>query len=444
MPDQPSLPSTMLDESLFILQETRATWNVQLELGADHRLDETRFRQAVLSCCRRHPMARARLTPTPQGETSYRWDFADEVEMDPLRVVECPDAAALYRLRTELYAPPIALDTTPGFRVALARRPGGDLVLLSASHVVADGVGALRLMQTIFRAYRGEPDPPDPLPLEQARDLGSFLAPKTRSEKWSRQMEGLRRVRDALDPPSRIAVLGGSDSDGFGFVFRTLDIGETTTPGLTQRASGTTINDVLVAALHVAVQSWNVKHDVPTDRIGVQMPINVRPADRLWDVVSNLTSMVSVSTEPDDRTDLATATAAVAEQTYDMRRNDRAYGLYDLLRVVKKTPLPVKRAVPKLIHLAGDRFVDTAMLSNLGRIPEPPTLDVEPDSESSELWFSPPCDPTCSVAIGVATVGQRLALVTRYRHEQFNADAAEEFTDLLIAQVAPPTGDRSR
>ncbi|MGB8996756.1 MAG: condensation domain-containing protein [Pseudonocardiaceae bacterium] len=427
----------MLDESLLLLQETRATWNVQFELGTDHHLDEARVRAAVLTCCRRHPMARAHLIPTPHGETSYRWDFADEVEVDPLRIEECRDGAALNRLRTELYTPPIALDTAPGFRVALAHRPGGDLVLLSASHIVADGVGAVRLLQSIVRAYLVEPDPADPLPLAQARDLGSFLAPKTRSEKWARQLEGLRRVREALDPPSRIAVLGGTDGDGFGFVFRTLDIGETTTPGLVQRATGTTINDVLIAALHLTVQSWNAKHGAPTDRIGVQMPINVRPADRLWDVVSNLTSMVSVSTGPDDRADLATATAAVAEQTEEMRRNRRAYGLYDLLRATKKAPLAVKRAVPRLIQLAGDRFIDTAMLSNLGRIPEPPTLAATPGSGLSELWFSPPCDPSCSVSIGVATVGQRLSLVARYRHEQFDAHAAEEFTDLLIAQVAP-------
>jgi NRPS condensation-like uncharacterized protein len=180
----------MLDESLLLLQETRASWNVQFELGTDHRLDEAELRQAVLACCRRHPLARARLVRSPRGETSYRWDFADEVDGDPLRVVDCPDSAALDRLRTELYTPPIALDTAPGFRVVLARRPGGDLVLLSASHILADGVGALRLMQTIVRAYRGEPDPPDPLPLAEARDLGSFLAPKTRSEKWARQLEG--------------------------------------------------------------------------------------------------------------------------------------------------------------------------------------------------------------------------------------------------------------
>lgn len=432
-----SLPLTMLDESLLILQETRAAWNVQFEVGADHRLDADRLRRAVSSCCQRHPMARARLAPADTGESSYKWVITDEVDTDPMRVVDCPDATALEALRTELYTPPIALDASPGFRVALARRPSGDLVLLSASHIVADGVGAVRLMQTIARAYRGEPDPPDPLPLAEARDLGSFLAPDTRGERWDRHLEPLRRLREALEPPSRIAVVGGADRDGFGFVFRAFDIGEAT-PGLVHRAPDTTINDVLVAALHRTVQLWNAHHDTPADRLGVMMPINVRPADRAWDVVSNLTSMVSVSTEPDDRANLASATAAVADQTGEMRRNDRAYGLYDLLDVVGNAPLTVKRAVPRLIHLTGDRFVDTAMLSNLGRLPASPTFGAE---SSSQLWFSPPCDPACSVSVGVATREKRLSLVTRYRHEQFDARAAEEFTDLLISQVAPQDRD---
>jgi NRPS condensation-like uncharacterized protein len=425
----------MLDESLLLLRETRGSWNVQFEVGTDHRLEEDGLRQAVWSCCQRHLMARARLVAAHNGETSYRWDIAAEVDLDPLRVVECPDGAALERLRTELYTPPLDLHTAPGFRVVLARRPGGDLVLLSASHIVADGVGALRLMQTIARTYRGEPDPPDPLPLVEARDLGSFLAPKTRSEKWARWLEGLRRLWEALEPPSRIAVVGGTDRVGFGFVFRALDISETTTPGLVQRPPGSTINDVMVAALHLTVQSWNTRHGLPTGRVGVQIPVNVRPGGRWWEVVSNLTSMISVSTSPDDRTDLPSATVAVAEQTYEMRRNDRAYGLYDLLDATKKAPLRVKRAAPKLIHLTGDRFVDTAMLSNLGRIPSPPTFDAKPEYGPPELWFSPPCDPACSFALGVATSGNRFSVVARYRYEQFDAQAAEEFTDLLIAHV---------
>ncbi|MGH3989282.1 MAG: hypothetical protein ACRDTZ_18525, partial [Pseudonocardiaceae bacterium] len=319
-------------------------------------------------------------------------------------------------------------------------RPGGDLALLSVSHIVADGVGAVRLMQSITRAYLGKPDPPDPLPLAQSRDLGSFLVPKNRSERWARRLEGPRRFREALDAPSRIAVVGGADRDDFGFVFRTLDLGETTTPGLMRRAPGATVNDILVAALHLTVHAWNSKHGAPAGRIGVMMPVNVRPADRLWDVVSNLTSNLTVSTAPDDRVDLATATAAVAGQTYQMRRQDRAYGLHDLLEVIKKVPLPVKRAVSRLSPLTGDRFVDTAMLSNLGRIPDPPTFATGSDSGPPELWFSPPCDRSCSVSIGVATSGQRLALVARYRHDQFDADAAEAFTDLLIAQVTRQHG----
>lgn len=53
----------MLDESLLLLQQTRASWNVQLELAADHHLDQAALRRAVHSCCQRHPLARARLRP---------------------------------------------------------------------------------------------------------------------------------------------------------------------------------------------------------------------------------------------------------------------------------------------------------------------------------------------------------------------------------------------
>jgi NRPS condensation-like uncharacterized protein len=359
--------------------------------------------------------------------------------VDPVQEVDCPDDAALERLRARFYAPEIPLDTTPGLRVLLARRPAGDLVLLNTSHLVADGVGAVRLMQSITRAYRGDPDPPDPLPIDEARDLGASLAPKNRSEKWARYMEGLRRIREALDAPSRIAVVGGKEGDDFGFVCRAFDLGEATTPPLVRRESWATINDVLLAAAHLTVQAWNTEHGAETDRVGILMPVNVRPADRFWDVVSNITSMVTVSTAPEDRADLPTATAAVSAQTDELKRHDRAYGLYDLLDATKKAPIFLKRAAPRVLPHLGDRFVDTLMLSNLGRIPDPPTFLDDPDPAPPELWFSPPCDPACSVAIGIATVGKRINLVTRYRYDQFDADAAARFTDLLIAHL---TGER--
>ncbi|MFN2496330.1 MAG: condensation domain-containing protein [Pseudonocardiaceae bacterium] len=440
-----ALPLTLLDEAILHFQDARSQWNVQFELGTDRHLEEARLRQAVLACCRRHPLARARLAPWKKLDSSYQWEVMDELDLDPVRAANCPDEAALERIRAELYNPPLELDTAPVLRIVLARRPDGDLVLMSVSHLIADGVGAVRLMQTISRVYRGEPDPPDPLPLAQARDLGSFLAPRNRSEKRARHLEGLRRLREALDAPSRIAVVGGDrDGDGYGFVCRSLDIGETTTPALVQRAAGMTINDVLLAALHLTVQAWNTDHEVSTDRVGVLMPVNIRPAERFWEVVSNFTSLVTVSTSPEDRADLATATEAVAEQTKQFRREDRAFGLYDLLDATKKAPVLVKRAIPRMLPYTGDRFMDTVMLSNLGRIPEPPTFAAEPDPPVPELWFSPPCDPACGAAIGVATIGDRLTLVTRYRQDQFDAGAAAEFTDLLISHLTGHRGHAGR
>src|SRR2546421_12991687 len=74
------LPLTMLDESLLFLQETRAAWNVQFEVAADHRVDADRLRQAVRSCCQRHPMARARLATADTGGDSAPGDNARHLQ----------------------------------------------------------------------------------------------------------------------------------------------------------------------------------------------------------------------------------------------------------------------------------------------------------------------------------------------------------------------------
>jgi NRPS condensation-like uncharacterized protein len=82
--------------------------------------------------------------------------------------------------------------------------------------------------------------------------------------------------------------------------------------------------------------------------------------------------------------------------------------------------------------LGGERFIDTAVLSNLGRLAEPPSFgsDVPP-----ELWFSPPCDRACSIGIGVVTVGQSLMVSVRHRTEVFDRSAADAFTDAFVTRL---------
>jgi NRPS condensation-like uncharacterized protein len=82
-----------------------------------------------------------------------------------------------------------------------------------------------------------------------------------------------------------------------------------------------------------------------------------------------------------------------------------------------------------LIPLTRDVVVDTAVLSNLGRLDEVPHLG---DAGAvRELWFSPPGRMPLGASLGAATLDGRLFLTLRHRHAQFDTAAAEEFLALF-------------
>jgi NRPS condensation-like uncharacterized protein len=97
----------------------------------------------------------------------------------------------------------------------------------------------------------------------------------------------------------------------------------------------------------------------------------------------------------------------------------------------------VKRAMPLVIPVVADRLADSAVLSNLGRIPDPPWFDgSDPAAEPSpELWFSPPCSMPIGVGVGVATVGGALHLTVRYGFAQFDRGAANDFAEAFLREL---------
>ncbi|MBJ8343493.1 NAD(P)/FAD-dependent oxidoreductase [Antrihabitans sp. YC2-6] len=126
------------------------------------------------------------------------------------------------------------------------------------------------------------------------------------------------------------------------------------------------------------------------------------------------------------------ATAAVAVQTEPVRRAQEAAGLFDLVNIGNRVPVSLKRALPSLLPLTGNRLVDSSVLSNLGRIPVAPYFDGE---GPTEIYHSPPAALPIGVSVGAVTVAGSLHLAVRFLFEQFDAEAAEEFTDLLLDQL---------
>ena len=85
---------------------------------------------------------------------------------------------------------------------------------------------------------------------------------------------------------ARIAADGGGGRAGYGFVTRALSVRETADL-LAHRPSSASLNDILLAAVVLAVDRWNAGHGVGSDRIAVTIPVNTRPRAWFWDVVGN-------------------------------------------------------------------------------------------------------------------------------------------------------------
>jgi NRPS condensation-like uncharacterized protein len=299
-------------------------------------------------------------------------------------------------------------------------------VLLNVNHVVSDGMGSLRLLTSIVRGYAGAADPlPDVDPVA-ARDLRARLTaqpPSARALHVARALDEIRRVR------ARMAADGGADRPGYGF--HTVRLTAEATAALAAKPhTGATVNDLLLAGLHLAIATWNTEHGARCERIAIMMPVNLRPQRQRQELVGNFSSFVSVSTTPSERSGAAAAVAAVAAQTRRIKHDGVATALVDLFSHLPPQPLWARRIGWGLLPFTGGRVIDTAVLSNLGRVDPPPAFAA--GSAATEMWFSPPARMPLGLALGAVTVAGRLHLTFRYRHPLLAPAAAARFADRYL------------
>ena len=424
------MPFTVIDQAVHLLDTPAEPWGIQLEIALRGHLDEDRLRAAVRSAVDAHPMARARLLPARRSERTWWWEIAPDLDLDPVRVVTCPDDASLAAVRNELYSRQVPLVESPPFRLVLARKDGGDVLLMNASHTAFDGFGCVRLLQSVACRYDVRPDPQPPVALDEARDLERHLAAPDGATRVRRLRLLASKVADMVRRPSRLAVEGGSDEPGYGL--HVLVLPEEQTRRLA--ASDATVNDLLVAALMRAVAGWNEEHDQEAGRISLMVPVNLRPKEWQQDVVTNMVLETRILTTPKQRTDGRQLLAAVAAQSERIKRGAGA-ALVEVLGGWNSLPLWSKEPLTALLDLTGNRLVCTAMVSNLGNLDEPP--DFGPDGGAARgVWFSAPARMPCGLSVGAATVDGRLHLSFRYRRPLLGEQAARRLAERFVGELA--------
>ncbi len=383
-----------------------SAWSVHVEARVAGALDEARMRKAL---------------DTVLGHRSYNHD--------PLLVVDCPDDQALDATRQAVLVDPVTVADWPPVLLRLAHHPDGDVLLLNVSHGAADGFCAVRVLQAVAGAYAGDGPPAEPLDFVAVNDLPirPASAPVSAIEAWYRTV--VERVRDMLANPAAIAPDGGIDEPGYGFHFVALSVADTRRVANVHRQG--TARNVLLAGLHLAIGEWNLDHGTPGRRIGVLVPVDLRPPEWRDELVGNFSVTARVSTSRRHRSGARAALKAITAQKTRNKRFRTGVALLAALERNGLLPLWAKQSLVVLQPLTRNREVDTAFLANVGWLEEAPAFGAEA-GETTDVWFSLPARAPHSLCVGAVTVAGRLHLTFRYPRRLFSPEAMRRFAESYV------------
>jgi NRPS condensation-like uncharacterized protein len=469
-----SWPFTSIEELDFFLENTGEPSLVQMETHVLGHLDRPALEAAVAGALAADPAARRRLAGTSRWHRRLRWESgapARHTGPGLVTVVAWNDPGELAGLREHLSGRPMSLNDGAA-RVILAVGPAHDVVILHTHHAAFDGISSLALLNAICAGYRnrvaardgadagggaGARDPATaghapagapaagggPAPRTGLRPPRHDTAPHQAAAPPQPKDSGRRRPGLAPLPGTvtRIAAQGGQPGrPGYGAVLRSIPVPRPVRGDRGHQGHGPfpTVNDVLVAALILAVDRWNAAHGRRSGRIRITVPVNTRSPDERWQGPGNLSRLIRVTARAGHRTDPARLLAHVAAQTRVGKLEARP-GLDAVSRLLAAgwAPAPVKRHTVRMVRrLARPVCTDTSLVSNLGVVPEPPSFS----GGQEPLWFSGPAPMPRGLAVGAVTVAGRLHLSVHYRPALLDPVAAEDFTDAYRRALAELAG----
>jgi NRPS condensation-like uncharacterized protein len=304
--------------------------------------------------------------------------------------------------------------------------------MLNLNHAAVDGFGAMEVLASLARAYAQGSEEEEPLDFLSALDLPVRPASRPESRLLQAYRRSVERTRDLLARPARLAPEEAADVPGYGYHLVRLSADETRRVVGPERPG--TSRNVLIAALHLAIGDWNLEHGTPGRRVGVLIPINLRPPQWAKERLGNFSVTTRVSTSRRHRAGRSSALEAVTAQTSRNKRTRTGIALIAALDRANLVPLWAKQSRVVLQPLTGNRLVDTAMLSDIGWLEGAPSFG--PDAgETVDVWFSVPARAPLALCIGALVVGDRLHLTFRYPRRLFGPDAARRFAACYLERI---------
>jgi NRPS condensation-like uncharacterized protein len=424
------IPVNILEEIFLFLDRPGEPATMQFEFRVEGTIDEIRMRAALERAFAMHPMMQVALAARRYLLRPPLWEMPAPRSSDLLDVLECSNDQELAAIRDEFYSRPIDFSQAPWARALIVHRPGGDSVLLSIHHAIADGIGSLRFVNSVTRSYASAADPVPSIDPLTVRDFRSHVVKRA------------PRAAPPDDVTGRIADFTGETSTpgpGYGVCHTVLSSETCRRLNPSQYGDAVTLNDLLVAALHLSIAEWNANRGQTSEAIALLVPVNLRPAEWYSDVVVNLVFSERIVSSAEQRSSAAKTVTAVARQTARLRDG------HGFARVLTR-PVWFRRVIagfilPAMLYLGRylpgrDRGPWVTMLTaNLGRI-ETKVADLGGEAgELTEFWSSPPAPMPMGIAMTTVILRGRLHISVRYHRALLDAEAARAFSALYSETI---------
>lgn len=292
-------PTNLMVIDSLLWFETPVDWE-RLRAVIEERLIERypRFRQRV---------AESRLPGRgPKWEDDPNFDL--EIHIHRLALPAPGDKVALQELVADLIVRPLDRDRPLWEMYAIDDYEGGAALLCRMHHCIADGIALARVLLSLTDegpdAAQVAPPPADP-PRDDGGPLGRLVRPAGRAVGAARKLAGTlahESVESLLHPEHLGELAKGAVTDAEELAKMLLTPPDTNTVlkgelGVRDKAAwsapfpldeikavahatGTTVNDVLVAALSGALHEYLRRRDSLVDSVRAFVPFNLRPLDK--------------------------------------------------------------------------------------------------------------------------------------------------------------------
>jgi NRPS condensation-like uncharacterized protein len=396
---------------IAVLASDRPSWQPVLHLEAVIAQPVVPLHDAVATAMSTHPVARSVVS---RGRRP-RW--RDVGAAEAASVVTVNVARPTHDVRRRLLGLRLDPRAEPAWRLAAWPDPdGGTRLLLVAHHALFDGRGALQLLAEVMAAASGVATFPDHR-VDDLTERRRVVAPRAATRRAA-----LGRRVEPLSPGAPRAGTAGQDA-----LLMTLEEVETSRV-VRHRANGITVNDLLVAAVHVAVAQWNAEHDRPADALGVTVPVESWPFDvpRPVGLCALQAPTVSLAADRADHQRLVDVIAAQMSVA-------KAGAIGEPAAVLGRLPLSLARVAMRAgSTLTRDRLLLTIRLSNLGRADD---VLAPVNGGIRHLWFSPPARRPQWATIGVLTFTGRLHLGLRWDTSAADETDARKLMNHLVSAI---------